>query len=53
MVMVTREADVAELALIQIGEGPHGPFVLSPFLERRMQCQQAIDCQQDDVIVSQ
>jgi hypothetical protein len=49
--LLARETDVAELAVIELGKRPQGLPPVSPSFEYRVNCQQAIDCQQDDVIV--
>jgi len=51
MRLLADEADIAELAVIELGKRPEGLAPLPPPFEGHVQCQQAIDCQQDDVIV--
>ena len=51
MRLLAGEADIAELAVIELGKRPEGLAPLPPPFEGHVQCQQAIDCQQDDVIV--
>src|SRR5215510_14598105 len=53
MHLVACEADVPELTLIEIGEDSQRPSAFPPPLERRVQRQQAVDCQQDEVVVPQ
>ncbi len=53
MRLVAREADIPELALVKIGKGPQRLSAFPPSLERRVQNQQAVDGQQDEVIVPQ
>ena len=51
MCLLAAEANIAELAIIKLGKRLKGLAPLPPPFEGRVQCQQAIDCQQDDVIV--
>jgi hypothetical protein len=51
--IVARETDVAKLTIVKIGKGPERLSALPPCLERDVQCQQAVDYHEDEVVAPQ